>query len=283
MTESRRVLVVTDSTSDLPKTLVNQYGIRVVPLTVTFGQDSFLDGVEITPERFLGRLQREAELPKTSQPPSPMFAAIFAEAIEQDMDVLCITLSSALSGTYNAARLAAEDFDGDRIRVVDSRSTTMQLGWIVVDAARAVEQGAGLAAAEDRAVDAIARANCFAVLQTLDYVYKGGRIGRASHMIGSALGIKPVLNFIDGVLTPVERVRTWKKALTRAIELAATTGTPTDIAVLHSDNLKDAETTAETLRQRFPDARILIDWTGSTILTYAGPGAIGILTLSAPA
>jgi fatty acid-binding protein DegV len=98
-------------------------------------------------------------------------------------------------------------------------------------------------------------------------------------MVGSALGIKPVLNFIDGLLTPIERVRTWKKALARATELAATTGTPTDIAVLHSNNLKDAEATAETLRKRFPDANIIIDWTGSTITTYAGPGAIGILTL----
>jgi DegV family protein with EDD domain len=158
----------------------------------------------------------------------------------------------------------------------------MQLGWIVVDAARAVAEGAGLQEAAERAAHAISRANCFAVLQTLDYVYKGGRIGRASHMFGSALGIKPVLNFIDGVLTPVERVRTWKKALARAIELAATTGTPTDIAVLHADNVKDAEASAAALRERHPDANIIIDWVGSTILTYAGPGAIGIFTLTAP-
>jgi DegV family protein with EDD domain len=270
---------VTDSTADLPQTLVNRYNITVVPLTVSFGQESFEDGVEITPSQFLERLETARELPKTSQPPSAKFAAVFSKAIDAGMDVLCITLSSELSGTYNAARLAAEDFDANRIRVVDSRSTTMQLGWIVVDAARAVEQGADLEAAAARATDAIGRANCFAVLQTLDYVYKGGRIGRASHMVGSALGIKPVLNFIDGLLTPIERVRTWKKALARATELAATTGTPTDIAVLHSNNLKDAEATAETLRKRFPDANIIIDWTGSTITTYAGPGAIGILTL----
>ena len=280
MIKPRRVVVVTDSTADLPETLLNRYNITVVPLTVNFGSESYEDGVEISPPEFLARLESEKDLPKTSQPPSPKFAKVFSSAIEKDMDVLCITLSSALSGTYNAARLAAEEFDGDRIRVVDSRATTMQLGWIVVDAARAVESGANLEDASIRATSAIDRANCFAVLQTLDYVYKGGRIGRASHMVGSALGIKPVLNFIDGLLTPIERVRTWKKALARAIELAATTSTPTDIAVVHSNNLKDAEATAETLRTRFPEANIVIGWTGSTIMTYAGPGAIGIMTLS---
>jgi DegV family protein with EDD domain len=280
VTELRKVLVVTDSTADLPQTLLNRYSIAVVPLTVSFNKESFEDGVEITPPEFLARLEAASDLPKTSQPPAPKFAAVFSKAIDDGMDVLCITISSELSGTYNAARLAAEEFDADRIRVVDSRSATMQLGWIVVDAARAVEQGADLETASARATDAIGRANCFAVLQTLDYVYKGGRIGRASHMVGSALGIKPVLNFIDGLLTPIERVRTWKKALARAIELAATTGSPTDIAIVHSNNLKDAEATADALRKRFPDANIIIDWTGSTIMTYAGPGAIGIMTLS---
>lgn len=280
MSDSRKVLVVTDSTSDLPATLRNRYGIDVVPLTVSFGQESFEDGVEITPPNFLDRLQVARDLPKTSQPPTPRFAEVFSNALDKGMDVLCITISSELSGTYNAARLAAEGFDADRVKVVDSRSTTMQLGWIVVDAARAVEGGADLATAAQRATEAIDRAECFAVLQTLDYVYKGGRIGRASHIVGSALGIKPVLNFVDGVLTPIERVRTWKKALNRAVDLAATTSDPTDIAVLHSDNLEDAEMVAAKLREKHPDANIVIDWCGSVILTYAGPGAIGIMTLA---
>lgn len=279
MSELRKVLVVTDSTSDIPQSLRDQHDIRVVPLNVSFGSDTFEDGVDITPQQFLERLTRENDLPKTSQPSSSRFASVFSEAIENGMDVLCITLSSELSGTYNSARLAAEGFDADRVRVIDSRSTTMQLGWIVIEAARALENGANLGEAASRATEAIGRANCFAVLQTLDYVYKGGRIGRASHIVGSALGIKPVLNFVDGILTPVERVRTWKKALARATELAATTGTPTDIAVLHSDNVKDAESTADALRERLPNANIITGWTGSTISTYAGPGAVGILTL----
>ena len=282
MTEPRKVHVVTDSTSDLPQVLRNQYDITIVPLTVTFGSQSFIDGVEITPSEFLDRLTHADALPTTSQPPAPDFARVFTEVLNRDQDVVCITLSSELSGTFNAARLAAQEFDSSRIRIIDSRATTMQLGWIAVDAARAAEKGTDVETVAARATGAINRANCFAVLRTLDYVYKGGRIGRASHLVGSALGIKPVLNIVDGLVTPVERVRTWKKALARATELAATTGNPSDFAVLHSDNLPDARATADKLRQQFPDANIVIDWAGSAIMTYTGPGAIGIMTLSQP-
>jgi DegV family protein with EDD domain len=280
VSDARKVLVVTDSTSDLPLTLRSRYTIEVVPLTVTFGQDSFEDGVDITPPQFLDRLMSSDALPTTSQPATAKFAAVFERAIRQGLDVVCITISSELSGTYNAARLAAEQFSANRIRVLDSRATTMQLGWVVIDAARAAADGGNLETVAARATDANGRVNLFAVLQSLDYVYKGGRIGRASQIVGSALGIKPVLGIIDGVVTPIERVRTWKKALDRATELAASTGTPTDIAILHADNLKDAEATKAILQARFPDANIVIDWTGSTIMTYSGPGAIGIMTLS---
>jgi DegV family protein with EDD domain len=280
VTDSRKVLIVTDSTSDLPLSLRESHRIQVVPLTVTFDQDSFEDGVDITPPQFLDRLTSTGILPTTSQPPTTKFAGVFEGALNDGFDVVCITISSELSGTYNAARLAADQFDTARIRVIDSRSTTMQLGWIAIDAARAADAGGDLEAVAARATDAIGRAHLFAVLQTLDYVYKGGRIGRAQQIVGSALGIKPVLGVIDGVVTPIERVRTWKKALARATDLAATTGTPTDFAILHADNMPDAEATEATLRERFPNANIVIDWAGSTILTYAGPGAIGIMTLA---
>jgi DegV family protein with EDD domain len=280
MTNPRKVQVVTDSGSDLPHALRNQYGITVVPLSITFGTESFLDGVDITPEQFMQRLEASSEMPKTAQPASAAFAKVFREAIDKGMDVVCVTISSGLSGTFNSARLAAEEFGPDRVRVVDSLAATMQFGWIVIEAARAAQNGGDIDAVESAAKSAITRANCFAVLQTLDYVYKGGRIGRASHMVGSALGIKPILNFIDGLLTPMERVRTWKKALARATELAANAGTVTDIAVLHADNRKDAEMTAEKLQTKFPQANIVVDWVGPTIGTYAGPGAIGIMTLS---
>lgn len=280
MSEARKVRVITDSTADIPAPLREQYGIEVVPLTVQFGGESFEDGVDITPQEFLSRLRDSETLPTTSQPSTTKFADAFNRAFEEGLDVVCITISSELSGTYNAARLATEQVDRGRVQVIDSRGTTMQQGWIVVEAARAALEGGDLDTVARRATRAMGRSNLFAVLQTLDYVYKGGRIGRAQAVVGSALAIKPVLGVIDGVVTPIERVRTWKKALSRATELAASTGAPSDIAVLHADNVADAEATATALRARFPNANIVVDWAGSTITTYAGPGAIGIMTLA---
>jgi DegV family protein with EDD domain len=270
---------VTDSTADIPHDVAASLGIVVVPLTVAFGGDSFRDGIDLTPQEFLRRLAAASELPKTSQPPVTAFESAFRSAIERGRDVVCVTISADLSGTHNAARLAADAVDPSRITVIDSRTTTMQQGLIVLEAARAAGTGASGVAEGVRA--AIPRSGLHAVLQTLDYVYRGGRIGRAQQLVGSAFAIKPVLGFVDGVLVPIERVRTWKRALNRAIELAAEPGDVAEIAILHSDNLADAEATAEELGRRCPGAEITITHAGATIMTYAGPGAIGIASLTA--
>ncbi len=277
MSEAHTVQVVTDSTSDLPLAMRQELGIEVVPLTISFGGTNYRDGIDLAPETFFTMLQESAELPKTSQPPVTAFEEAFRSALDQDRDVVCITISSELSGTCNAARLAAESIGSDRIVIIDSRSATMQLGWIVVAAARKAAEGASLdeVAAEGR--DAIDRVALFAVLRTLDYVYKGGRIGKATQMVGSALAIKPIVSFVDGVLVPLERVRTWKKAVARVTDLVRPT--PTDILVLHSGNLEDASSVAADLQRRYPSASIGIDYAGATIGTYAGPGAIATTAL----
>ncbi len=281
MADSRSVVVVTDSTSDIPEQLTTSLGIIVVPLTVTFGTDSFRDGIDLSPQQFLQRLESEAELPKTSQPPTTAFEAVFRSALEDGLDVVCITISADLSGTHNAARLAAEAVDSSRITVIDSHATTMQQGWIVVEAARAAREGKDSAAVAEAARGAIPRSRLNAVLRTLDYVYKGGRIGRARQLVGLTFAIKPVLSFVDGVLVPIERVRTWKRALNRAIELTEEYGNVAEIVVLHSENREDADTTANALRRIYPDANITIAYVGATIATYAGSGAIGIAALIA--
>jgi DegV family protein with EDD domain len=252
-------------------------GIEVVPLTVTFGSTSYLDGVDVTPEEFLTRLKASAVLPTTSQPSISTFTAAFQSAIDAGEDVVCITISAELSGTFNSARLAAQEMDGDRVRVVDSRGATMQIGWVVVAAARAAQAGASVSEVEAAAYAAIPKVKLFALLQTLDYVYKGGRIGRAQHMIGSALSIKPIIGVTDGVVEPVERVRTWKKAVARTIDLI--TPTPTDILVLHTDNLPDATHVASALGDRYPSASIGIGKAGTVITTYVGPGCIATSAL----
>jgi len=257
--------------------MARQLGIVVVPLTISFGAESFRDGIDLTAPEFIDRLRHAPTLPKTSQPPVSDFEAVFREALARGQDVVCVTISSLLSGTFNAARLAAEAVDPERIRIVDSLATTMQLGWVAVAAARAAQQGEGLDAVAGAAEAARSRVKLYAVLRTLDYVHKGGRIGRAQQLVGSALAIKPILGVIDGIVTPVERVRTWKKAVTRVAELI--TPAPTDIIVMHCDNLDDARAVSGRLSQTYPDAMIDIGFAGAAITTYAGPGAVGVAAL----
>lgn len=280
MPDARLVKVLTDSATDIPSPLREQYGIGMVPLSLTFGEESFLDGVDITPCGVLHEINERDQIPKTSQPPSSLFASAFQSAIDEGMDVVCVDVSLDVSGTFNSAQIAAEEFAPERIRVVDSRGATMQAGWVAVAAARAAMDGLDLDAVTSAAEDAIGRSQLLAVLKTLDNLYKGGRIGRARHMVGSALGIKPILGIVDGVVAPIEHARTWKRAVDRAISLVDRLGPPSDIAVLHVDNEADASTIADTLKKRFPMANVIVDWAGSVILAYAGPGAIGITTLA---
>lgn len=277
MADRQNVLVVTDSTADIPRQWADDLGIVVVPLTVMFGTESFRDGIDLSPTEFLDRLREAPTLPTTSQPPVTAFETVFRDARERGQDVVCVTISADLSGTHNAARLAADAVDPERIRIVDSRAMTMQEGWVAIAAARRAREGASFDQVAEAAEAAISRARLYAVLRTLDYVHKGGRIGRAQQLVGSALAIKPILGVVDGIVTPVERVRTWKKAVTRVAELI--TSAPTDIVVIHSDNLDDAQGVAAKLRHSYPDARIDIGWAGAAIATYAGPGAVGVAAL----
>ena len=277
MSKRRQVHVVTDSTSDIPAHLREELGIEVVPLSINFENETLLDGVDLTPQEYVQRLRSVDKLPSTAQPTVEQFLKAYRKGIDADLDVICITISTGLSGTYNSASLAAEQLDPARIRVIDSQSGATALGWLVVETARAVQGGASL----DEAV-AVAERNkgkvyFTALLQTLDYVYKGGRIGKANHLVGSALGIKPILGLENGVVVPLERVRTWKKALNRLVEVAASRGNLLDVAVVHTDNPDDAQQVLQELKSRFPDANFEMLFTGTTVSTYAGPGAVGIM------
>lgn len=277
MSNRRKVQVVTDSTSDIPAHLREELQIDVVPLSINFENETLLDGVDLTPQEYVQRLRSVDKLPSTAQPTVEQFLASYRKSLDADMDVICITISTGLSGTYNSASLAAEQLDPERIRVVDSLSGATALGWLVVETARAVQGGATLQEAVAVAEQNKSKVHFMALLQTLDYVYKGGRIGKANHMVGSALGIKPILGLENGVVVPLERVRTWKKALKRLVELAASRGNLLDVAVVHTDNPDDAQQVLQELTSRFPGANFEVVFTGTTVSTYAGPGAVGIM------
>lgn len=275
----RHVGIVTDSTADIPPQLRDELDIHVVPLRINFGQESFRDGVDLSTDEFMERLTTAKALPTTSQPTASEFAAVFDTVNANGQDVVCVTLGERLSGTYQAAMTAAEQSDLSRITVIDGGSTTMQLGWPVVVGARLAQRGASRDEVVAAINEAMARVNLFAVLKTLDYVYKGGRIGRVGQLVGSALGIKPILSFRDGTLVPLERIRTWNRALRRMIQLVEDEGDLSDIIVMYTDNQEDADTLLHELRERHPSANVMLGYAGAVISTHAGPGAIGIATL----
>ncbi|MGH2535020.1 MAG: DegV family protein [Thermomicrobiales bacterium] len=276
---SRTVTVVTDSTADIPGPLAASLGIRVVPLSVRFGEQTFLDGVELSPAEFLAKLVASPELPKTSQPPTTAFETVFREEIDSGRQVVCLTIASRLSGTFNSARLAAEAVAPDRIHVVDSGTVTMHLGWgAVVAAQSAAHENAVQVTAAAR--NALGRSHLYALLETLEYVYKGGRIGKAAQLFGSMLAIKPILTVRDGEVTPLERVRTWRKALDRLVELARGHAPLASLAILHAGNPTDAAALADRLADLVPPDQLVTAEAGPVISTYAGPGAVGVMPLS---
>ncbi len=271
----RPVSVVVDSTSDIPDGITSSRGIVTVPLTVTFGDQSFTDGVDLTAAEFLSRLKASETTPTTSQPPVAAFADAFSREIERGHDVFCMTIASELSGTSNAARLAADSVDASRVRILDSRTVSIHLGLGALAAARAAAAGADLDAVESAAADTIARSQIFVVLETLEFLRRGGRIGKAQALVGSVLSLKPVLTVRDGHVTPLERVRTWRKAMDRMIELIREQGPLEVLAVYHVGNEADARVMAERLADLVPLDEILIGELGSVVTTYAGPGALG--------
>ncbi len=195
--------------------------------------------------------------------------------------MVCLTIASRLSGTYNSARLAAEAVDAACVQVIDSNTLTMHLGWGAIAAARAARDGASAGDVVAIAVSALQRGRLYALLQTLDFLHRGGRIGRAAQLVGSMLNIKPILTVQDGEVVPLERVRTWRKALDRLVELTRQDAPLESLAVMHVGNPGDAQAIAEHLADLLPSGQVLIAQAGPVIATYAGPGAVGAVPLLA--
>lgn len=279
MTDTQRVTVVTDSTADIPAELRDELGIVVVPLRVNFGQESFRDGIDFSTDELLARMESAPSLPTTSQPTAGEFAAVFQDAIDAGRDVVCITIGAKLSGTYQGAVTAAEQVAPDRIEVIDGATTTMHLGWPAVAGARVAREGGDREAVAAEMRSARERSDLFVVLKTLDYVYRGGRIGKAGQMIGSALSIKPIISVRDGRVVPIERIRTWKKALRRIVEMTVEEGDLSDIMVMYVGEREDADAILAELQSRFPTTNIMLGRAGAVVSTHVGPGSIAIATL----
>ncbi|HMO54022.1 MAG TPA: DegV family protein [Tepidiformaceae bacterium] len=274
------VRIVTDSTCDLPPELAAQHGITVVPLTVFFGDEPFLDGVEISPDEFYERQQAAKELPRTSQPSVELFQEAYSEAGKDGDEIVSIHLSSKLSGTMNAAQVAREMLKHDlHIDLIDSYNVSLGLALIVLEAARAAEGGASLPEVVSATRRAMDRVSVHVLVDTLEYLQRGGRIGRARSLLGSVLSIKPILRVDDGEVAPFERVRTRGKAIERMYEIAAGMPRAKEMFVAAGGAQDDALGLIERLRPQLPHTELRLGTIGPVVGVYTGPNAVGVAAL----
>lgn len=277
------VCVVTDSTASLPPGAASGRGIRVVPLEVRLGLRVGHEGVDVDTAAVAAALADPRVDVQTSRPAPERFAACYRAALDGGADsVVSVHLSRELSGTWDAARLAAQEVGADRVRVVDSRSTAMGLGFAVLAAADAADAGASGADVEAAATDVAARCRMFFSVDTLDRLRRGGRIGAAAALLGTALAVKPLLHVVGGRVVPLEKVRTTARAASRLVELAvrAAGDGPVDLAVHHLGAAARADELAARLRERVPAvARLLVSELGAVLGAHVGLGVLGVVVV----
>ena len=277
------VRIVTDSTSSIDRRTAEDLGITIVPQSVHFGTRAFEDGVTIMPDEFYDLLSDSSDLPTTSQASPGRFRDVY-EALGRDADgIVSIHISSRISGTWNSAQQGASELSSVcPIEVIDSRQASMGLGLVVLAAADASCQGADQEEIVSHARDAARRAQCMCLLETLEFLQKGGRIGKAQALMGSALKIKPMIIVRDGEVHPMGRARTFPKALARLKEAAREFAPIESLAVSHSTTPEVAREVANDLRDMLPEGiEPYIARLGPSLGVYAGPGAIEISLIQA--
>ena len=270
------IRVVTDSSCDLPQSLVDALRIDIVPLTIRFGEEEFVDREELSTDEFWHRLEHSKLLPETAAPSAGAFEAKFRELLARGASgIVCINLSSHLSATMQAAQVAAAAVSNDiPVQVIDSRSASMGLGNLCLTAARRAADGDSLESIVTEVVNRRDRTKLFATLDTLEFLKRGGRVGNARALLGTVLSIKPVIELREGVVEEAEKVRTRSKAL-KLLAAKAAEGKIEHLAVLHG-NAPDLDELLDLLAPVFPRDDIITGVVGPVIGTHAGPRVIGV-------
>ncbi|MGH7685644.1 MAG: DegV family protein [Candidatus Dormibacteria bacterium] len=276
------VHLVTDSTSDLTREQAAALGVSVVPLTVRFGDEEFLDGVDLDSDAFYAKLQTSSVNPVTSQPTPEQFRSVYASLLESpDDSVVSLHISSKLSGTLQSAHVAQQEVDPGRIHLVDTETVSAGLRFVVEAAAQDVASGADAGAVVRRAEERRAGVTIFVLLDTLTYLHRGGRIGRAQALLGSVLGVKPLLTVRDGEVAPQARVRSRRQGVEMITELLQERMPLQRVAAFHCGSPELLPVLAKRLRAALPDVEIVTGQVGPVVGTYTGPGGVGIGAISA--
>jgi DegV family protein with EDD domain len=274
------VRIVTDSTADLTPEQQQAAGITVVPLNVHFGDQVFRDHMDLSTDEFFRRLKASPQLPRTSQPSVGAFEEAYRALREGGDEIVSVHLSSRVSGTYNSALMAAQSVGKEAIDVVDSLSTSMALGFMALEGAKLARAGRDRPAVAQRLRELVPKARVTCVVDTLTYLERGGRIGKARALLGSLLNVKPILQLKDGEVVPVGRARGRAQALNRLVELLERDGKLSQLAIMHGAARADAEQLRDRVASSYPSLDILVTETGAVLGTHTGPGVIGFTYLA---
>jgi len=275
-----KVRIVTDSTADLPEELVQKYAITVVPLKVFWGDQCFIDGVDLSAAEFNERLVTSKQLPTTSQPSPAEFIEYYRPLVDHGADIVSIHLSAEMSGTLQSAKLAKTMLNYEGLEVVDSRGVSVVLGMLVLAAARAAEAGYSRAEVVGLVQNIIAGHRIYFMVDTLEYLQRGGRIGKAHAFLGTILNVKPVCTILDGVINPYEKVRGRQKAINRMVQLLAEQyreAGPLFCFIAHGNDYEGLQYLQALVREKLDCSEIFHSQMGLVVVTHAGPGILGIV------
>jgi DegV family protein with EDD domain len=271
------IKIVTDSAADLPPELAERLGITVVPCYVVMDDVNYRDGVDISADGFYDRLASSPRLPTTAQPSMADFCTVYEELAGQGHSILSIHITGKLSGTFNSAEQAKASLgDEADIRVVDSRLASVPLGLNVATAARMAGEGKSMDEVADQLDRDLAATSCFFLLDTLELLQKGGRIGKAQAFLGSILSVKPILGMYDGEVMPLERPRNLQRGIRRLAELARGAAPVKGMGVVYSTDQSMADRLRADLSDLLPESETMTARFGSALGTYVGPNAVGV-------
>lgn len=280
MTELRhKVAIVTDSISSMTQAMGRDFGVHVVPIHIVFGTEAYCDDIDLDAGSFYRRLRSNRQMPTTSQPTALEFQQAYAAVSRQADAIVSIHASKEVSATVDSARAARKEFPDVPIHVIDCRTLSMGQGLIVIAAARAASEGKSAEEIIELVEGLISKTYVIFTVETLEYLHRGGRIGGATALLGSALKIKPVLHIEGGRVEPLEKPRTRKRAVARLLDLMAERVGASDAvhtAVLHCDASGEAERLAEQVAARFKCAELITVEAGPTIGAHGGPGTLGL-------
>jgi DegV family protein with EDD domain len=269
------VKIVTDSVSDIPASVVKELDISVIPVLVRFGLETYRDGIDINNDQFYEKLVTSKVVPTTSVPSLDMFARTYAKLSEETDEILVIMLSARLSGLYNAALQSANLVENKcRIEIMDSKCAVMAQGFVVIKAARAAREGAGIDEIMELVRHDLPRVDIQAAFDTLEYLQRGGRIGKAQALLGSMLKVNPIITLKDGLVEPAGRARSRAKAMDHLYEFVAGYSNIEELAVEGAACPDDVESMVKRLGALFPEERIYRSRTTPVIGTHTGPGLI---------